>query len=44
ALANGEVAISLNSLKFFNQRKSHFRDKGAKVIYGLSRYNKLLYF
>jgi HKD family nuclease len=27
---------------FFNQRKSQFRDKGAKVIYGLSRYNKLL--
>jgi hypothetical protein len=34
--------MALNSSLFFNQRKSQFRDKGAKVIYGLSRYNKLL--
>jgi hypothetical protein len=41
-LANGDVATSLNSLEISSQRKSQFRDKGAKVIYGQSRYNKLL--
>jgi len=40
ALAYSDAVTVLNSLMFFYPCESASFDKGAKVIFGLSRYNK----